>query len=150
MQFYKTHRMGRLNGSYRIPSRLPGLFFFPLKYPELYLTLHNKRWSESNVAEVVRRKPTPAHVPPGSAGAGRAARSSMAWEPRRYLGQHLGEAAARLCRMNWEPAVPWICAILQQPSSAILMQLSFPAWRVKIKSAQIFTRCFQAPAPAAS
>lgn len=130
--------------------RLPTLLFFPLKYPQLYLTLHNKRWSACTVAVGVGRKPAPVHVPPVSVGAGRAARSSMAWEPRRYLGHHLEEAAARLCSMNWEPAVQCLCAVLQQPSSAILIQFSFPAWKMKIKSAHIFTMCFQAPTPAAS
>lgn len=72
---------GQIQWQLQKSFRLPGLLFFPLKYPELYLTLHNKRWSESTVAEVVRRKSTPVHVPPASVGSGRAARSSMAWEP---------------------------------------------------------------------
>lgn len=62
---------GQIQWQLQKSFRLPGLLFFPLEYPELYLTLHYKRWSESTLPEVVRRKPTPVHVPPASVGAGR-------------------------------------------------------------------------------
>lgn len=34
---------GQIQWQLQESFRLPGLLFFPLKYPELYLTLHNKR-----------------------------------------------------------------------------------------------------------
>lgn len=68
---------------------------------------------------------------------------------REVLGPPPGSSSRAL--QEEQGAGSWrLCAVLQQLSSPIFIQLSFPAWKMRIKSAHTFKVYFQAPTPGAS